>query len=189
MGAERSAYVRFALPGSKSVDPATRDAFADLQARGFGTVNALYVLDAIPGSKNVACDLVLDPGGVIPLSIVDPAGNPVSTCVFVFGRRAAVSFGRSRTVRDARMEPNESRGVLFRSAKPNVGKVQVLHYDEKAARRPVTVKLEPYAKVKGRLLDEEGMPLKFVNVDVAAGQRLCPHSEVGWRAKPTAALS
>ncbi len=44
----------------------------------------------------------------------------------------------------------------------------MLHYDAKAARRPVTVKLEPYATIKGRLLDEEGMPLKFVNVGVVA---------------------
>ena len=158
-----------ALQGSKTVEPAERHAYSQLQARHFGTVNALHVLDAIPGSEIVGCDLVLDPGGVIPLSIVDPAGKPVSDCIYVYQTAGeAMTWGAVAPFEMGGMEPNESRGVLFRSAKPNLGKVQVLHYDEKAASRSVTVKLEPYGTVKGRLLDEEGMPLKFVNVDVVA---------------------
>lgn len=145
--------------------PATREAYGDLKARGLGALNALHEFDAKPGSENVACDLVLDPGGVIPLSIVDPAGKPVSDCIFVFN---TMTYGAVAPFEMRGMEPNESRGVLFRSRSPSVGKVQVLHYDAKAARRPVTVKLEPYATIKGRLLDEEGMPLKFVNVGVVA---------------------
>jgi beta-lactamase regulating signal transducer with metallopeptidase domain/protocatechuate 3,4-dioxygenase beta subunit len=156
---------------SKTMQPAKHDVYSELIARGFGLVNALHEFDARPGSESVACDLALDPGGVIPLSIVDPVGKPVSQCSYVFqtdAGRGSMTFGAAAPFEMRGMEPNESRGILFRTAKPSVGKVQVLHYDDKAAGRAVTVKLEPYGTVKGRLLDEEGMPLKFVNVDVVA---------------------
>jgi beta-lactamase regulating signal transducer with metallopeptidase domain/protocatechuate 3,4-dioxygenase beta subunit len=156
---------RWAGQDLKAMEPSTRDAYADLKARGLGALNALHEFDAKPGSESIACDLVLDPGGVIPLSIVDPAGKPVSQCIFVFN---TMTYGAAAPFEMRGMEPNESRGVLFRSGPPNLGKVQVLHYDGKATRRPVTVKLEPYATVTGRLLDEEGAPLKFVNVQVTA---------------------
>jgi hypothetical protein len=156
---------RWAGQDLKAMEPSTRDAYADLKARGLGALNALHEFDAKPGSESIACDLVLDPGGVIPLSIVDSAGKPVSQCIFVFN---TMTYGAAAPFEMRGMEPNESRGVLFRSGPPNVGKVQVLHYDETAGRRPVTVKLEPYATVTGRLLDEEGAPLKFVNVQVTA---------------------
>ena len=165
-----------------------RDAYSQLMARGFGIVHALHEFDAKPGSETVACDLILDPGGVIPLSIVDPAGKPVSQCLYVFH---TMTYGAVAPFEMGGMEPNESRGVLFRSAKPNVGKVQVLHYDAKAARRSVTVKLEPYATIKGRLLDDEGMPLRFVNVGVVARVTtiFCRRGEMVCRARPTVALS
>ena len=140
------------------------DAYSQLMARGFGTCTRCTSSTRNPGAKlsRAISFSILAESSPLDCRSCRQTGQPMHV------RLSHDDLWCGRTVEMGGMEPNESRGVLFRSAQSKVGKVQVLYYDAKAARRPVTVKLEPYATVKGRLLDEEGMPLKFVNVGVVA---------------------
>jgi hypothetical protein len=65
------------------------------------------------------------------------------------------------------LAPNESRPLFIEQPRRRIGKVLLVRYDEQAA-RAVTVTLEPCATIKGRLLGEDGVPLKHVRLRARA---------------------
>ena len=106
---------------------------------------------------------LLDPGGTMQIHLVDGKGKPVDMCRVSEGTGMG-SHDRSGGSRESTFDltglaPNESRSLLICKPKRNIGKVLTVRYDEKSP-RSITVTLEPCATVKGRLVDEDGVPVK-----------------------------
>jgi len=127
--------------------------------------NALKEINPTPGTESAACDLALDPGGKLRIAFVDGAGKPVEDGYLLQLELAlAVTWGRrDATFELAGLAPKESRTYQITQWQRKIAKVFTFEYDEKAS-QTLTVKLEPCATVRGRLLDEEGSPLKNVQV-------------------------
>ena len=53
---------------------------------GFDLENANSMKEINPraGTKSVTCDLTFDPGGAVRISLIDPAGKPVSPCSWCY---------------------------------------------------------------------------------------------------------
>ncbi len=130
-------------------------------------VNALKEINPAPATQSVVCDFALDPGGTIQIHLVDEKGKPVDTCrVFEGQERGSMNLSgaaRESTFELTGLAPGESRNLAICQPNRKIGKVLTVRYDEKSP-RSLTVTLEPCATVKGRLVDEDGVPVKDLRV-------------------------
>jgi hypothetical protein len=130
-----------------------------------GFEHALKEINPPPGAESVACDLALDPGGKVRITFVDGAGKPVED-TFLLHLEPGVAVAAARpdsTFEIAGLAPKESRTYQITQWQRKIAKLFTFDYDDKAS-NVLTIKLEPCATVRGRLLDEEGSPLKDVQV-------------------------
>jgi hypothetical protein len=131
--------------------------------------HALKAINSPPGNDSVACDLTLDPGGKVRLTLVDGAGKPVADSYLVYSDRVRNVMGReSDSAFDITgLAPKESRTYVISQGQRKIAKFFTLEYDGKPS-SALTITLEPVATVQGRLVDEEGSPLKHVEVRATA---------------------
>ena len=105
-------------------------------------------------------DFQLDRGKSVRLNVVDPEGNPLSDVEAQGLWPKAQSHFASNAGPAIDVEalwPDEKRLVLLYSQPRNLGKAVYVSWQESGA-GPVTVKLEPCATLKARLLDQHGDP-------------------------------
>ncbi|HEV3299321.1 MAG TPA: M56 family metallopeptidase [Planctomycetaceae bacterium] len=136
-----------------------------------GFEHALKEINPPPGAESVACDLALDPGGKVRITFVDGAGKPVED-TFLLHLEPGVAVAAARpdsTFEIAGLAPKESRTYQITQWQRKIAKLFSFDYDDKAS-HPLTITLEPCATVRGRLLDEEGRPVKNVQVFASAEQ-------------------
>jgi RNA polymerase sigma factor (sigma-70 family) len=128
----------------------------------FGNVewtNTLAALDLAPGKREATCDLALDPGTTLKGRIVDPQGKPVTGARIdrMFGPsdvKAVVGPAGQFTL--SCVDPKRTRTYFFRHEKRKLGAVAMLKGDKVEG---VTVTLQPYGALTGRLVDADGAPL------------------------------
>jgi protocatechuate 3,4-dioxygenase beta subunit len=139
--------------------------FPGLAARS----NALKEINPKPGTESVTCDLIVDAGATVRISLVDPAGKPVGPGqVWVSRDGRATNYNLHDSVfMLSGVGPHELKALLITQAQRHLGKVFVYRNDAKVP-RPLTVTLEPCATVKGRLVDEEGVPFRNLNLSANA---------------------
>ena len=133
--------------------------------------NALTEINPAPGAESVACDLALDPGGKVRITFVDGAGKPVED-TFLLHLAPGITVAAARpdsTLEIAGLAPKESRTYQITQWQKKIAKIFSFEYDDKAS-HPLTITLEPCATVRGRLVDEEGRPVKNVQVFASAVQ-------------------
>jgi 5-hydroxyisourate hydrolase-like protein (transthyretin family) len=131
------------------------------------------------GTESITCDLLLDPGRMPHGTVVGPDGKALS------GTRALglTAYARSRNWTRAPLEGAEftvyglgdgaGREVLFvHTEKKWAGALRVGGDD----RGPLTVKLEPWGEVTGRLVTAEGKPQAGVLLRIADWQ--LPHNRL-----------
>jgi len=133
----------------------------------------------IEDDAEVVCNFELDPGRRVKLRAVDSSGEPLEG-VEVAGSRSIGDHYKEFSTPDVEilaMRDDERRTVLVYHRERRLGKA--LHVDaSQAGEAPVTVRLEPCATVKGRLVDGNGAPINgaSIRVDVYRdgdyGQRL-----------------
>jgi hypothetical protein len=130
-------------------------------------VNALKEINPTPATQSVVCDFVLDPGGTLQVHLVDGKGKPVDRCrVFEAQEKGTMnlsSASHESTFELTGLAPGESRNLAICQPNRKIGKVLTVRYDEKSP-PSLTVTLEPCATVKGRLVDEDGVPVKGLRV-------------------------
>ncbi len=131
--------------------------------------DALKEIDPPEESESFTCDFTLDPGGKMRLEFVDGAGKPVEDGFLLnLQPGVAVAWGRRKSPMEMTgLAPKESRTYQITEWQRKIAKVFTFQYDEKAS-NAVTVTLEPCATVRGRLLDQEGSPLKNTQVWASA---------------------
>jgi nitrogen fixation protein FixH len=133
------------------------------------TYNAMKAIDVPAGATSYRCDLLFERGDTINVSLVDPEGQPVEprTCEINF--RKPIGPGPSFAVEA--LSANESRSVVIHNQARKIGKIWIFKYDPKMP-RSVTLTLERCATIKGRLLDEQGNPVKHAEVDASPRPRV-----------------
>lgn len=107
----------------------------------------------------MTCDLVLDPGGLVRITLVDREHKPVDRCSLLYttvGSYASISAVVDSHSDVAGLNPNETRVLMINQVSQKIGKVFTLTYDEKVP-CALTITLEPCATVKGRLVDEDAL--------------------------------
>jgi hypothetical protein len=116
--------------------------------------------------QSAVCDLTLDPGESVQISVVDANGKPV-TGYDVNGRtprsRFAPPFKQSQ-FRIVGLAPGEKRNVLIHQAGRHIGKALRIEFGPKTP-RSMTVRLEPCATIIGRGVDGDGIPVGGVRLE------------------------
>jgi protocatechuate 3,4-dioxygenase beta subunit len=115
------------------------------------------------GEEPIKVGFVLDAGGVVEIRVVGPDGQPLAGALAAGLRhdwyRDTDWRGLAKTNEFTAMglDPKHPRLICFTQWEKKLAGSIVLRGDEK---EPVTVKLVPWATVSGRLLDEDGKPVK-----------------------------
>ena len=103
--------------------------------------------------------------------MVDVAGEPVDDTYFVYSSFPAGStmlgLPPDPTFDVEDLAPKEVRNFLMAQTHRKIARLFTLAYDDKPASE-MTIKLEPCAIVRGRLVDEDGSPVKNVGVRASA---------------------
>ncbi len=119
--------------------------------------HAYRLIEPALGTDAITCDMQLDRGREVRGTVVGPDGQPVAGATAM----GLTALGGAATLKDASftaatLNPARPRTVAFVHRGRKLAGHVTLHGDEKG---PVTVRLEPWAAVTGRALDEEGTAL------------------------------
>jgi len=134
-----------------------------------GNYHILAEVDLDPKADSATLDLQVDPGRSLTITAVDPEGRPigetrVSGLTDLF---ASVDYPQeSPTIEVHALDPSKPRRVTASHAgRKLVGSV-FLKGDEPG---PMTLKLQPWGAVAGRIVDDEGRPHKGMALTSAEG--------------------
>jgi len=121
--------------------------------------HALVETNFAPGTGTATLDLFADPGQSVKLSIVDQdgkslAGTTVNGADGILGRTRATDQTSSEIMVKS-LTPDEPRRVMVRHTGRKLVGAVVLKGDEAS---PLTLKLQPWAEIKGRIIDDDGQP-------------------------------
>jgi len=146
-----------------------------------GGSHAYKIVDVPAGANSFAVDLELTRGLARTGRVVDPEGKPVSGAQ-CYG--SAATWGEMKVLTDATfevlgLEPDHPRLVVFaHKGRRLVGSV-IIKGEESKCEEPLVVRLEPPASLKGRLVDDDGLPvagatLRTLSIDLD-GSNLPPN--------------
>jgi RNA polymerase sigma factor (sigma-70 family) len=167
------------LPASLLLDPAdekngyTMHEGKDPDALGWLAIFEGYrIIDPKPTDKPLSVVIELDPGHTIRGSLKGPDGKPVSGAI-AYGLNHNPKYERaysaprgdqnlkSETFTATGLHPKAPRTVSFVHKDRKLVGLAIVRGDEK---EPITVNLQPWGVVAGRLIDAEGKPLAGVGV-------------------------
>ncbi|MHC4404013.1 MAG: M56 family metallopeptidase [Planctomycetota bacterium] len=108
------------------------------------------------GAEGFRQDFVLDPGQTLEGTVLDPTGQPISGA-YAHGHNKYSTFSemRSPDFHVILYEPGEPRTLLFVHKERKLAGGRVLKGPQKS---PVTVQLEPWGEIAGRLVNADGKP-------------------------------
>ncbi|HXE56319.1 MAG TPA: carboxypeptidase-like regulatory domain-containing protein, partial [Tepidisphaeraceae bacterium] len=114
-------------------------------------------------STNV--DLQLDPGFTIQFAVVGPDGKPADD-INVYGMRPGFPIEKlsSSTFDAVAFEPNEQRQISVWDAHRRIGKVVHVRPSD-APDHKVTIKLQPWSEVTGRLVGPDGQAVTNARIE------------------------
>lgn len=127
--------------------------------------NAVRVID-VAADKPLACDVTVDPGRRLALTVLDPDGKPVTAVALGLLPEPA---DHSREVKNGRgtiaaLAEGERRRVYVRAKDRPLGGALTLRGDE---RDGVTLRLQPLGTLTGTLLGDGGKPLAGASFQLA----------------------
>jgi RNA polymerase sigma factor (sigma-70 family) len=143
------------------------DTYLSHSGRALFQMNWCKVLDLDPGKELVHQDLFLEQATSLPIVMRDEAGKPL-TGVRVKGASPVVWWHSPYTCpRDTcaayDVDPEKPRQLVFFEPTRKLAASITVKGDEKT---PVPVTLRPTGQIKGRVTDEEGVPLTGLAVNV-----------------------
>jgi RNA polymerase sigma factor (sigma-70 family) len=127
-------------------------------------------IDPAPGAETMTCDFSLEPGRALQVRVEGPDGKPLEGAQ-VHGQHARQTwFVRlpAGGVIPAEfplygLEEGKGRTLLFRHPGKGLAGLREIKGDESG---PVVVRLQPAASVRGRLLNDDGLPWRLAEVSV-----------------------
>jgi hypothetical protein len=127
--------------------------------------NALAEVNPAEDTTEVVCDLTVEPGRSVPVTILDPDGVPLA---------GALALGQSRSGSGWPLVPLKTAEFeIIRLAADESRIVTILHDGRRlagglevrgAGTGPAIVQLQPWGVVTGRLVDEDGEPRTDVEI-------------------------
>ncbi len=169
--------------GSESIEgPRVRD------RRTFATVprecydvnyHILAAVDLDPKAGSATVDLQVEPGRTLELNVLDPEGRPLAGTV---SEGTAAMFPDDSTRQDSptfevrSLLPGQWRRVTVRHRGRKLAGSIFLRGDEAG---PLTLKLQPWAELTGRVLDDEGKPRAGLRLGHASADGPDKVAEVG----------
>ncbi len=131
--------------------------------------HVLAELNLDPTAESARLDLQVDPGRTLSMNVVDPEGNPI-------GGTKARGIGES----DSRTEyPQESPAIEIHALDPSKPRrVTITHAGRKLIASiylkgdetgSMTIRLQPWGTITGRIVDDEGKPRGGLRLSSAGG--------------------
>ena len=120
-------------------------------------------INPAPGTDLADVNFALEPGGEVEIAMLDPAGQPIAD-VNVQGKTphgGTPPVGTSKFAATG-FRPTEERTILLRHWKRGLGKAILVRPEDQG--KQITVRLEPFAKITGRLLDQDQKPITGRNI-------------------------
>jgi RNA polymerase sigma factor (sigma-70 family) len=137
----------------------------------FQKFNTLVGIEPDAKVESVACDVQLDPGKTVQGTILDPEGKPLAGASI---RGPFLSLVELRDLPSAEfaipaVNPRKPEAYFFEHPKRNLAAAVILKGDEPAG---FTVKMKPTATIKGRIVTEQGEPVRNTDIHghLEAGQ-------------------
>jgi len=150
-------------------DAKSRDfpAVPEILAPGGHAIIAEVVVD--PKAESISLDLEADPGKSVAIEVVGPDGTPIGdTKVKGLAELFATSPvpQQSSTFAVHALDPSSPRRVVVVHERRKLIGTAFLKGDEAG---PVTIKLQPWGAVSGRIVDDEGRPRKAMFISSPDG--------------------
>ena len=120
--------------------------------------HALAAVDLDPKAESATVDLQVDPGRSLMISVLDPEGQPLGgTKAAGIGDRfsGAESEQESSAIEIHALDPSKPRRVTITHAGRKLAGSVYLRGDETG---PLTVRLQPWGTITGRIVGEDGQP-------------------------------
>jgi len=134
------------------------DTVPELLPPGSQAIVAEVIID--PKAESITLDLQADPGKSVPIEVVGPDGSPIGDTK-VKGRAELYQSGPvpqpSSSFEVYAIDPSSPRRVIVMHEGRKLIGSALLKGDEAG---PVTIKLQPWGSVAGRIIDDEGRPRK-----------------------------
>jgi hypothetical protein len=111
------------------------------------------------GVETVECDLVLDPGETVRISLIDRHSKAVEGSTVHGWAPAAAERTKPSTFDMVGFAPREKRPILIYHDKLHIGEFELLEFTDKTP-RSITITLDPCATVTGRIVDQAGIGIK-----------------------------
>ena len=131
--------------------------------------HALAAVDLDPKVESVTLDLQVDPGRSLSLTVIDPDGKPI-------GGTKASGIGDLLSYREYEqaspkieihaLDPSKPRRVTITHAERKLIGSIYLKGDESG---PLTVRLQPWGTIAGRVIDDEGKPRRGLRLNSLGG--------------------
>ncbi len=138
-----------------------------------GNYHVLGAVNLDPRRESATVDLQVDPGRSLTLTAVDPEGKPIggTTVAGIAELLSATEYAQeSPTIEIHALDPSKPRRVtITHAARKLVGSVYVKG-DETG---PLTVRLQPWGTITGRVIDDEGRPRSRIGLWSADGREPC----------------
>ncbi len=133
----------------------------------FSSLNchAVAAVDLDPEAESATLDLQVDPGRSLSLTVVDPAGKPIDgtkASGIGDGFDSNESPQDSSTIEIHALDPSKPRRVTITHAGRKLAGSIYLKGDETG---PLTVRLQLWGTITGRILDDEGKPRKTLDLN------------------------
>jgi RNA polymerase sigma factor (sigma-70 family) len=153
----------------KGLDPRMKSFPTEPEPCNIDDYHALIEVDLDPKAESATVDLQVDPGRSLEVAIVDPEGRPIG------GTRAS----GLRDLFPGTFSPQEATTLQVRSlASGKPRRVTVTHsgrrligsiYLKGDETGPLTLRLQPWGEVAGRVVDDEGRPRKDLSLSSLGG--------------------
>jgi RNA polymerase sigma factor (sigma-70 family) len=125
--------------------------------------SACRVVDVPEGNEAVSCDLIVDPGKTLTVNVEDPDGKPLAGAIaagVTITPLGAVSL-KNATCPVYALDPGKPRLLVLLHQERELAAVVTLRGDEEES---LTVRLGPTGVLTGRLLDQDGQPIRGAQV-------------------------
>ncbi|WP_422928231.1 sigma-70 family RNA polymerase sigma factor [Singulisphaera sp. PoT] len=134
--------------------------------------NAYRLVDFAEGTKSATVDIRVTPGNSLQVNVVGPDGRAVEGAS-VHGLNSDVFSAtklQGSSFEVVGLEPEGSRLVEIRAEGARLAGSAKIN-GSKLPGQPLTLKLDRFAAISGRLLDEDDLPLKGVEVEAIVADR------------------
>lgn len=133
--------------------------------------NVARQIEVPAGAQSVSCDLQLDPGAKLHITVVDAEGKPASGKLVARGQGSEKYVGTYFQPVDGcefdagAFSPQETRVICVMDNQHHLGRAVLVTPQDVQAQKPIQIRLASLAEFTGRLIDAAGKPVPSLDLD------------------------